>query len=137
MPAILADPRRLAFDPLMPGIHHIALRVKDCVASARFYGQAFGLPEIRRIEDHGEVRAVWLRAGETVLMVENSIRGTGGSEGSGHVLIFPVADLAAAEKRLRDLAIPIHDRTPSTLYVEDPDGHRTGVSTYGFDETAS
>ena len=120
----------------MAGIHHLALRVSDCVASARFYERVFGLREIRRIESDAQVRAVWLRAGDTVLMLERSLRGAGLSEGSGHLLVFPAEDLAAAERRLRELGIPITDRTSSTLYVEDPDRHRAGLSAYRFDETA-
>lgn len=118
-------------------IHHIALRVRDCVASARFYEQAFLLHEVRRVESEGVLRAIWLRAGDTVVMLEHSIRGAGPAEGSGHVLIFPADDLAKAERRLADLGIAVVDRTLKTLYVQDPDGHRTGLSAHRFDETAS
>ena len=118
-------------------IHHIALRVKDCAASARFYQQAFLLREVRRVESEGVLRAIWLRAGDTVLMLERSIRGVGPAEGSGHVLIFPAENLAEAERRLADLGIAVADRTLKTLYVQDPDGHRTGLSVHRFDETAS
>ena len=117
-----------------PGIHHVALRVKDCLASARFYERAFSLREVRRIEEAGSIRAVWLRAGDVVLMLERSIRGAGLGEGSGHVLIFPAVSLAEAERRLADLGIKVTDRTSSTLYVEDPDGHRAGLSAFRFDE---
>jgi len=116
----------------MAGIHHIALRVRDCEASARFYEKAFGLREIRRIESDGRLRAVWLSAGETVVMLELSLRGDGPAEGSGHVLIFKTPDLAAAEAQFEALGIPVSDRTASTLYVSDPDGHRAGVSTFQF-----
>lgn len=116
----------------MEGIHHIALRVRDCVTSARFYEQAFGLREIRRIEHDGHIQATWLRAGDAVLMLERSLRGAGPSQGSGHVLVFPAADLVAAEKTLHDLGVSVTDRTPSTLYFEDPDGHRAGLSAYHF-----
>lgn len=118
-------------------IHHIALRVRDCVASARFYEQAFLLHEVRRVESEGVLRAIWLRAGDTVVMLEHSIRGAGPAEGSGHVLIFPADDLAKAERRLADLGIAVVDRTLKTLYVRDPDGHRAGLSVHRFDETAS
>ena len=121
----------------MHGIHHLALRVSDCAFSARFYQRAFGLREMRRIEDEGRILSIWLGAGDTVLMLERSLRGRGLSEGSGHALIFPTDDLIAAEKRLRDLDIAVTDRTPFTLYVEDPDGHRSGLSAYRFDETTS
>ena len=121
----------------MPGLHHVALRVSDCARSARFYEQAFGLREIRRVESEGRVRAVWLAAGETVLMLELSLRGAGAAAGSGHVLIFPTADLAAAQERFEALGIEVKDRTDSTLYVSDPDGHRAGVSAFRFTGTAS
>jgi catechol 2,3-dioxygenase-like lactoylglutathione lyase family enzyme len=120
----------------MAGIHHIALRVSDCIASARFYERAFGLKEIRRVDGDGQVRAVWLRAGDTVLMLELALRGTGATAGSGHLLIFPTPDLVAAEERFKALGLEVSDRTASTLYVLDPDGHRAGVSTFRFDETA-
>ncbi len=121
----------------MSGVHHIALRVRDCAVSARFYEQAFGLREIRRVEAEGKLRAIWLAAGETVLMLELSLRGEGPALGSGHVLVFPTPDLAAAEKRFEALGIEVKDRTASTLYVSDPDGHRAGVSTFRFVETTS
>jgi catechol 2,3-dioxygenase-like lactoylglutathione lyase family enzyme len=118
----------------MDGIHHIALRVNDCEVSARFYERAFGLREVRRIDQEGQIRAVWLRVGDAVLMLERSLRGAGSPEGSGHAIVFSTEDLAASEKRLLDSDIKVVDRTASTLYVEDPDGHRAGVSAYRFDE---
>mgnify|MGYP001221134504 CR=1 FL=1 len=121
----------------MSGIHHIALRVKDCALSARFYEQAFGLREMRRVDSGEGLRAVWLGAGEIVLMLEHSLRGGGSPAGSGHVLIFETADLAAAEERFKALGVEVTDRTASTLYVRDPDGHRAGVSTFRFSETGS
>jgi catechol 2,3-dioxygenase-like lactoylglutathione lyase family enzyme len=121
----------------MPGVHHIALRVRDCDLSARFYERALGLREIRRVSSDGDLRAVWLRAGETVLMLERSLRGEGLDQGSGHVLVFPTSDLKEAEKNLGALQIAITDRTASTLYFQDPDGHRAGLSIYAFDQTPS
>ena len=121
----------------MNGIHHIALRVNDCVVSARFYERVFGGHEMRRVESEGSIRAIWLRLGGTVLMLERSIRGAGLAEGSGHVLVFPTESLAEAERHLLELGVVITDRTPSTLFVQDPDGHRSGLSVYRFHETSS
>src|SRR5689334_23387298 len=103
----------------MPPVHHFALRVRDCEIAARFYERAFGLREFRRQEAEGRLRAVWLDAGGVVLMLEHSLRGSGPSEGSGHVLIFETANLAEAERRFAALGIAVSDRTASTLYVSD------------------
>src|SRR5262245_12121927 len=118
----------------MPSLHHVALRVADCEISADFYRRAFGLEQRKRVERDGIVSAIWLRADACVLMLERSLRGSGGASGSGHVLAFSTNSLEDAEARLRDASIPIVDRTTFTLYVTDPDGHRAGVSAYRFDD---
>jgi len=117
-------------DPMR--IHHLALRVGDCERSLRFYGGVLGLPERRRQEDADGIRSIWLAAGEAVIMIERALRGHGPATGSGHVLSFAVDDLSAWEARLGAHGIAIDDRTPSTLYVSDPDGHRVGLSVYVF-----
>jgi hypothetical protein len=53
------------------------------------------------------------------------------------VIVFRTEDLSGAERRLRDSHIEVTDRTASTLYVEDPDGHRAGVSVFAFDGETS
>lgn len=114
----------------MTAIHHLALRVRSCEVSLSFYSVVFGLVETKRFEEGGRLRAAWMRAGDVVVMLERSLRGRGPDDGSGHVLVFAAADLLAAEEKLRRLGIPLSDRTPSTLYFQDPDGHRCGLSVY-------
>jgi catechol 2,3-dioxygenase-like lactoylglutathione lyase family enzyme len=111
-------------------IHHVALRVTDPERSLAFYGRLLGLPEVRRSEEDGRVRAVWVRAGDAVVMLERALKGAGPGEGSGHVLAFAVGNLATWEKRLATAGVPITDRTAATLYVRDPDGHRVGLSVF-------
>jgi catechol 2,3-dioxygenase-like lactoylglutathione lyase family enzyme len=113
-------------------IHHIALRSPEPERSARFYRDVLGLGEIRRETQNGELRSVWLSLEDAVLMVERTLRGTGPESGSGHLLAFAVDDLLIWEKRLQDHGIAVDDRTTYTLYIHDPDGHRIGLSTYGF-----
>jgi catechol 2,3-dioxygenase-like lactoylglutathione lyase family enzyme len=114
-------------------IHHVALRVADCERAARFYSGVLGLPEVKRhLDEHGGLRAIWLRAGDAVLMIERALRGRGSDAGSGHVLALAIDDLAAWESRLRDAGVAVDDRTASTLFVSDPDGHRVGLSVYRF-----
>lgn len=125
-----SEKRPAAGDNTPVEIHHIALRVADCLRSTRFYEGVLGLPEVRRQDEDGTVRSIWLQAGEAVLMVERSLRGGAESTGSGHLLCFGVQDLAEWEARLREHGIPIDDRTANTLYVRDPDGHRVGLSVF-------
>ncbi len=108
-------------------IHHVALRVADCARAARFYGGVLGLPEIRRRDDG---TAVWLSAGDAVLMLETALRGAGADAGSGHVLALAVDELAAWEARLASAGVAIVDRTEHTLYLQDPDGHRVGLTVF-------
>jgi catechol 2,3-dioxygenase-like lactoylglutathione lyase family enzyme len=112
----------------MPPIHHLALRVRDPGRSAAFYSGLLGLPELRRCEEAGALRSVWLGAGETVLMLERRLRGRGAEEGSGHLLAIAVRDLPAWERRLAAAGVPVDDRTEHTIYLRDPDGHRVGLS---------
>ena len=111
-------------------VHHVALRVADCVRSAAFYAGVLGFPEIRRFEDSGSIRSIWLRAGGTILMLESAVRGAGPAAGSGHVLVFAVDALPAWEARLDGERIAIDDRTAYTLYLRDPDGHRVGLTVF-------
>jgi catechol 2,3-dioxygenase-like lactoylglutathione lyase family enzyme len=112
--------------------HHLALRVADLERSRAFYGDLLGLPVLRRLEANGVLKALWLCAGELVLMLERQLRGAGPEAGSGHLLAFAVDDLPAWEARLAAAGVAIDDRTTSTLYVRDPDGHRVGFSVYRF-----
>ena len=109
-------------------IHHIALRVRDLEASRAFYCEVLGLQEMKRDGS----RSIWLRAGDAVLMLERTLRGNGPDAGSGHVLAFAAEDLAQWEEKLTAAGIPIDDRTPHTLFLRDPDGHRVALSVYGF-----
>jgi catechol 2,3-dioxygenase-like lactoylglutathione lyase family enzyme len=111
-------------------IHHVALRVADCEASLAFYAGLLGLAEVRRSSGEGAPASIWLQAADTVLMLERALRGRGPDSGSGHVLAFAV-DLPTWEARLRHAGVTIVDRTPHTLYVADPDGHRVGLTVFG------
>ena len=46
------------------------------------------------------------------------------------MLAFAVDDLEKWQSRLAEAGVPLLDRTPATLYVSDPDGHRVGLSVY-------
>lgn len=111
-------------------VHHLALRVADCARAAAFYTGLLGLPELRRFEDAGRLRSVWVRAGDAVLMLERDLRGLGPDQGSGHLLALAVDSLPEWEARLTAAGVAVDDRTAHTLYVRDPDGHRVGLTVY-------
>ena len=68
-------------------------------------------------------------------MLERHLRGTGPETGSGHVLAFAVSDLPAWQARLAAAGVAVDDRTPHTLFLRDPDGHRVGLSDFAFEAT--
>jgi catechol 2,3-dioxygenase-like lactoylglutathione lyase family enzyme len=111
-------------------IHHLALRVEDCERAAAFYSRVLGLSERRRLFEGGTLRAIWLEADGALLMLERTLRGSGADAGSGHLLAFAIEELGEWERRLAAAGVAVEDRTPSTLYVRDPDGHRVGLSRY-------
>ena len=111
-------------------IHHVAIRVADPVASLAFYSGVLGLPEVRRFQEKGRVRSIWVRAGDAVLMLEREIKGSGPGAGSGHVLVLEVDDLEDWVGRLAIAGRRPLERTASTLYIADPDGHRVGLSVH-------
>jgi catechol 2,3-dioxygenase-like lactoylglutathione lyase family enzyme len=112
------------------GIHHVALRVADVGRAAAFYSGVLGFQQTRRKDEDGAPVAVWLDAGGAILMLERRLAGAGEAAGSGHLLAFRVEDLPSWEAHLDRSGVPIVDRTPFTLYLQDPDGHRVGLSTY-------
>jgi catechol 2,3-dioxygenase-like lactoylglutathione lyase family enzyme len=115
-------------------IHHVALRVADPDASLAFYGGVLGLAEVRRSEEGGRVRSVWVRCGDAVLMLERAIKPAGTPSGSGHVLVLEVGDLPEWERRLAAAGVAVADRTGMTVYVLDPDGHRVGLTVFPRDQ---
>jgi catechol 2,3-dioxygenase-like lactoylglutathione lyase family enzyme len=123
----------MSFPERAGAIHHLALRVADPERSLAFYAGLLGLPELRRFPEGGAVRSIWLKAGETIVMLERRLGGSGPEAGSGHLLAFAVPDLPAWESRLAAAGVTVEGRTAHTLYLRDPDGHRVGLSVLSFE----
>ena len=117
-------------DPAGSRIHHFAIRVADPAASLAFYGGALRLPEVRRFHEGGAIRSIWVRAGDSVVMLEREIKGGGPATGSGHVLELEVDDLEGWVGRLERAGHRPIARTETTAYFADPDGHRVGLSVF-------
>jgi catechol-2,3-dioxygenase len=101
---------------------------------ARFYRQAFGLPERERfINADGTLRSIWLAAGATLLMVELTSDAPRHVEGVGSgpfLLAFqtPPGERAELEARLQSLGAKVDSRTDFSSYTRDPEGNRVAIS---------
>lgn len=119
------------------GVHHVALRVADLERTSAFYRNVLGLPELARHQfPDGSARSIWL-----------------GLPGGAFLALEQIEDIAPAPNRLADrlgycvLALRIwrdersqiieelHRRgvgivhqTRWTIYIEDPEGNRVGLS---------
>ena len=103
-------------------LHHLAFRTRDLAALESFYAEVLALPVLRRSD-----RSVWLDAEGTILMLERSEPDEPTSDPRSMDLVcFGVTPGFLA--RLAEVAI--EGRTDSTLYFQDPDGRRIGVSAY-------
>src|SRR5690606_10616198 len=101
-------------------------------ALERFYAGVLGLEVTRRVGDGAEAR-VWLDADDTIVMLEP--RGPDEPEippGCLELVAFALAprDYERLRARLEAAGVAVEARTPSTLYLRDPDGRRVGLSAY-------
>lgn len=110
-------------------VHHLALRTDDVEKLAAFYEAVVGLPvEARRLP-----RSIWLRAGETLVMVERRAEGEPAVDGrSKELFAFSLRpnERAAAVSRLHAAGVSLEEESDFTLYFRDPDGRRIALSHY-------
>jgi catechol 2,3-dioxygenase-like lactoylglutathione lyase family enzyme len=120
----------------MSRLHHVALGARDVASTALFYRDVLGLPELSRKHDaSGALRAVWLDADGTVLMIEKTAEPEHRVEGIGagpFLLAFAVLpeERGEIERALEAAGSPIEARTEHTSYARDPEGNRLAVSHY-------
>src|SRR5438128_1284886 len=107
---------------------HTMVRVTDIAASLRFFCDALGLVEIRRIDnDKGRFTLVFLAApGDESAQVELThnwdAESYGGGRNFGH-LAYEVDDIYAACRRLQDQGVTINrpPRDGRMAFVRSPD----------------
>jgi catechol 2,3-dioxygenase-like lactoylglutathione lyase family enzyme len=125
----------------MTRLHHVALGARDVEGVARFYGELFGLAELRRHRhDDGTLRSIWLDLGGSILMVERSSeeRTSAPSRhvtgvGSGPFLIafsVPPSERTRLEAAIEQRGHHIDERSEYTTYTRDPEGNRVAFSHY-------
>jgi len=121
------------------GVHHLAIGVRDLPAVEAFYTQVLRLPVQRRwprTDGAAGDRSVWLDLGGGAFLAleraESSAAGRApAAAGEGYLmaaLAISPGERADWEAWLAAAGAPIVRRTPYTLYVEDPEGNRVGLS---------
>ena len=124
--------------------HHLALKVRDLEQAERFYAAVLGLPVVKRWADgEGRPRSIWLLVGPMLLMLERSeLAGRVGSEPDHppfsddppgwhlFALRIPAEGREAWRAHLESAGFPVLQETGYTLYVQDPEGNRVGLSHY-------
>jgi glyoxylase I family protein len=108
-------------------IHHIAMRTRRVEALESFYAGLLGLLQVQR---DGQ-RSVWLRAGESIVMIEQAEDGEPPlPAGSLELVAFAVTleELDHFRVLLAEQHVPIEAETAYTIYFRDPDGRRIGLS---------
>ena len=119
-------------------VHHIALKCWDVEALAGFYQLVFGLASERRFEDEYGLRSIWLRLGDLRLMLERSeVGGVTNREFTDdpvglHLLAFAITpeEREGWRESLKEAGCVVVDETAHTLYIQDPEGNRIGLSSY-------
>lgn len=121
------------------GVHHVAIKARDTRRTAAFYAEVLGLTETNRnVDEHG-LRSVWFECGAVIVMVERSEqvveRHPPAFEADPpglHLLALSIAPAARSDwvRRLEALGHPVVHETDFTIYVQDPEGNRVGLTTW-------
>lgn len=119
------------------GVHHLAIGVRDLPAAEAFYTSVLGLPVQRRwprADGAPGDRSVWLDLGGGAFLALERAEEPGGARApasEGYLLAalsIAHGERAAWEAWLASAGVAVVRRTPYTLYVEDPEGNRIGLS---------
>ena len=106
-------------------LNHVAIDVSDVPASARFYRDVLGLPELSR-PDFGFPGA-WFRLGVTQELHLIGHRDREVGQRAGHFALL-VSDIDAAAARLREAGVELRGPKPRPdgalqAFTHDPDGN--------------
>ena len=112
------------------GLHHLALRVRDVRAAARFYADTFGM----RIVWEPDARNVYLSSGtDNLALHEDAEAESGGALDHLGFLVDRADEVYAAAQALRARGVPIarepavHRDGSVSCYCRDPDGNLVQV----------
>jgi len=117
-------------------VHHIAIKVRDLARAERFYVQTLGLAVQRRwpASDGAGDRSVWLDLGAGAFLAlersSNEREPLAVDDPGLHLLALRIehADRQAWIDRLVAASAPPYQQTAFTVYCQDPEGNRIGLS---------
>ena len=123
--------------PLIRGVHHLAVLVRDVVRAEAFYVGVLGLTVMKRHDDErGAHRSTWVALdAERFLAIERFDGPEGADAGDrlGHhcvALSIAKEDREAWSAHLAGHGVQIIRETAFTMYVRDPDGSLVAFSHY-------
>jgi glyoxylase I family protein len=120
------------YTPAAMPVHHVALWVRDLARAEAFYAGPLGLPVQRRWSDEaGKPRSVWLDlGGGAILMLERAPAGAHSGAAGWHLLALTIRKDERDElvSRLAEQGVEVVSETDYTVYIEDPEGNRVGLS---------
>jgi catechol 2,3-dioxygenase-like lactoylglutathione lyase family enzyme len=125
-----------------PGIHHVAVKVADLARAEAFYVGVLGLPVLRRwlapdTRDGQQARSLWLDLGAGAFLAIERSDGPGPSKSEAepgiHLLALHIrrSERESWIAKLAGAGFPIYQHTDYTIYVQDPEGNRIGLSHWG------
>jgi catechol 2,3-dioxygenase-like lactoylglutathione lyase family enzyme len=122
--------------PRAEGVHHIAIKVQDLARAEHFFAEILGLPVLRRwpAEDGPGERSLWLDLGMgAFLALERSAREREPlreEEAGLHMVALRIdrGERQAWIDRLAAAGVPLLRETAFTVYCQDPEGNRVGLS---------
>ena len=123
-------------------LNHLAIKTASVLRLSSFYTSVLGMEQVKQHHDENGLRAVWLRLGEGLLMIERSkLRGQENLPSSKqyehdppgiHLLAFKIEEASKTSwrQKLQENQIRIESESDFTIYFFDPDGNRIGLSSY-------
>src|SRR5947209_6585712 len=118
------------------GFHHLAIQVRALEQVTAFYRDVLGLPEVaRHRRPDGSLRSVWVALPEGFLALEETPREAVPApfrdEQPGLFLLalrIEPGERGRVREALARKGVPIVHESRWTLYIQDPEGNRVGLS---------
>ena len=121
---------------MLSGVHHIAIKVVDLQRAEAFYVGVLGMSVLKRwpSNDGQQDRSLWLDlGGDAFFAIERSDKALPAKPENApgfHVLALKIrrSEREGWTAKLAGAGHPIYQHTNYTIYVQDPEGNRIGLS---------